>query len=68
MRQVPAILKYSVEVVCPTCNTAIDLLDDIYHDGEITIPLFNNKWDEVKGVPVECVGCGQEFELSTIEY
>jgi len=68
MKQVPARLEYSVDVECPNCDKIIHLLDEYNDDSAITIPLFNNKWDDVKGVAVHCDGCGEDFELSTIEY
>ena len=62
-----ATLNYAVNIECPKCNIAFDLTDNNDNDGEITVPLFNNRWNDVKGFDVVCDNCEHEFELDGIE-
>ena len=62
-------LKYSVLVECPLCKQEVDLIDnDNDDDGRISHPIFNNKWDELKGIDVVCGNCEHEFKLDSLIY
>ncbi len=57
-------LAWSCDVVCPKCDTFIDLTDDDW----ITDYIFTNRWNEVRGETMECPECEHEFTLGEIEY
>ena len=63
-----ATLSYAVNIECPKCNRGFDLIDNNNDDGVITVPLFNNRWGDVKGVSVTCDHCDHEFKLDGMEY
>jgi hypothetical protein len=50
---------------CPKCECTVDLADE--DDGTLAVPIFNNKWDEVKGMDVECPECGYEFKIDDVQ-
>lgn len=66
MEKAPATMSFSLDIICPKCGNEIDLTD-CDNDGVYTTPIFNNKWDDLKGELVECE-CGAEFQISEVEY
>lgn len=62
-----AILSWSLDVECPKCRADIDLTD-IDDEGYVSMAIFNNKWDDLEGLEVECPECEHEFMISGVEY
>lgn len=63
--QVEARLNASLDIDCPKCDHRFDLfVDDC--DLIYTPPIFNNTWDELKGIEVYCPKCEHEFEISEV--
>lgn len=62
-------LDYQVYVDCPKCEYHFDVLeiDDIDCDGEVSNPIFTNKWDKSR-CEVVCPMCEHEFEMLGVEY
>ena len=67
MSDIKAQLDYSLNVDCPKCKSSIDLLEQ-EGDGEFSTPIFNNRWDELKGEHVICPECDDEFTLDGCRY
>jgi len=67
MKKAKAILSWHLWIDCPKCKETIDLAD-CDDDGWISIPIFNNKWDDLKDEDVACPECGYEFKISEVEY
>lgn len=69
IKSVEASLDFSLYAECPYCQYNNDLAG-YPHDEEgcFSIPLFNNKWDEIKGHEVTCDCCEQMFTISKVEY
>ena len=67
MKKAKAQLRWSLDITCPHCGYEFDLADhDV--DGWISGPLFNNKWEDLKGEDVECPECTEEFQIEEVEY
>jgi phage FluMu protein Com len=62
-----AILNASLDVECPYCDKDINFFDHD-EDGIYTRPIFNNKWDDLKGMDVTCPHCDSEFVLDDVEF
>ena len=62
-----ALLSWHLFVDCPYCSEIIDLAD-IDEDEWVSIPIFNNKWDDLEGAEVECYNCNKFFTIDKIEY
>lgn len=66
-RKADAYLNASLMVSCPYCNNRFDLF--FYDDDNIfTFPIFNNKWNDLKGQDVECPRCEKEFLIDQVEW
>lgn len=63
-----ATLTYTVDIECPKCKKEIDLTENNDDDGQISFPLFNNRWDDAQGVSVTCDHCDHDFELDGMRY
>lgn len=69
MKSAVANLNWHLFVVCPHCDKTIDLVDSDYNcEGDISVPIFNNKWEDLEEFEVECEHCKQTFEISEVEY
>lgn len=65
MIKVEAFLTAQLEVICPHCQHEYDLLNiDGYED--YATPIFNNDWDELKEMEIECPKCEKEFQISEV--
>lgn len=60
-------LEYSLNVMCKECNEGFDLAEQD-EDGVFSSPIFNNKWDELKGEAVVCPHCGFTDYISDVVY
>ena len=60
-------LIWHLFISCPNCNELIDLSDHD-EDGIFSIPIFNNKWDDIKDIEFECPECEHEFIIDGVEY
>lgn len=63
--KVYAYLSAQLEVTCPFCKHEWDLLDVDEYEYYAT-PIFNNDWDELKEMEIECPKCGKEFQISEV--
>ena len=63
-----ATFDYQVMVNCPKCNMHIDLLEDNDDESRISMYIFNNEWEKIKGLTVICNHCEHEFDLDGMEY
>ena len=62
-------LEWSLMCTCPKCEEDIDLASgDHDADNLISTAIFNNNWDALRGLEVECQECGHEFKLEKVEY
>ena len=68
MEKSVARISFWLYIDCPHCGESMDLLDDHNHEGEMTTPIFSNKWEELEGYKIECDHCGKEFQIEEIEY
>jgi len=60
---------YEINVDCPSCKKTMDLTENNFDDdGVFSKPLFTNRWDEVKGIKIECIHCDNEFKIDGMEY
>jgi hypothetical protein len=59
-------LSYTLDIECPSCSKEIDLTDQDC-EGHYTTPIFNNRWDDLKGDIVQCDYCDHEFEITGVE-
>lgn len=67
MRKETAVLTWSLYIECPYCHTDFDLAE--YDDDSVySMPIFNNKWDDLKGEEVECPDCGEYFAIKEAIY
>ena len=65
-----AFLDWQLEVECPHCKQEVDLVQyeaDI-GDNSISGRIFNNQWDDLKGLMIECPHCHNDFLLDRVEY
>lgn len=60
-----ATLRASLDVDCPKCLVFFDVLEDD-DEGDFLTPIFNNRWDELRGREVTCPECGAIIELTEI--
>lgn len=69
--KVKAQVDFKVDVECPHCKEAINLIDDGHNDdGAISDIFFSNSskaWVDV-GFEICCKHCDQEFILDELEY
>ena len=62
-------LDWSLDVQCPECAHVFDLSNSGNDDeGEISIKIFNNKWDDLKGQRVICPECHKKFLIDDVIY
>jgi len=51
------------------CGETLDLTDSEHdEEGRISIPIFNNKWDDLKGEEVICPKCSNPIIIERVEY
>lgn len=63
-----AILSWHLFIDCK-CGETIDLADsEEDYDGRISTPIFNNKWDDLKGEEVTCPHCKNSIIIENIEH
>lgn len=67
-QDVIAYLHWSVDIECPYCGTEFNLLDNHNEDNGITVAIFHNRWDELKGITVRCPKCQEKFKLKKAVY
>jgi len=68
MKQADMTIGYHFYVKCPLCGTVLDLADgDNDSDGEFSTPIFNNRWDDLRGKIVSCSFCDQDFQIREVE-
>lgn len=62
-------LHYSLIVECPYCKEEYDLCDQD-DDGQYSTPIFNNKWDDIKGFEITCPrpDCDMVATIKSVEY
>jgi len=60
-------VEYYLNVECPHCSRVFDLVDQ-NDDGCFTTPIFNNRWDDLKGESVECPHCGRESLIVCVQH
>ena len=61
-------LNWSLDIQCPKCEHVFDLSNSGNDDeGEISIRIFNNRWDDLKGIPVVCPECEELFLIDKVE-
>lgn len=58
-------VSWQFTVDCPKCDYTVDLADD--DDGTLSVPVFNNRWGEVKGMEVTCTECDYKFKIHDVE-
>jgi Zn finger protein HypA/HybF involved in hydrogenase expression len=62
-------LEWSLMLSCPKCEEDIDLASGDYDaDNCISEAIFSNRWDDLRGLEIECQECGHEFKLESVEY
>ncbi len=67
MLQRPAILSASLDITCPHCEHDFDIFDS--DEGtDLVTAIFNNKWDDAEGQPVQCPQCEKEFNIEEIQF
>lgn len=67
MKQAYAQLEWNLWIECPHCEYEFDLAQE-NDDGWVSTPIFNNKWDDLKGEEVECPECKKSFLIESVEY
>ena len=70
MLMATAQLSWNLWIDCPHCGETLDLSDpeSFDQDGVISIPIFNNKWDNLEGREIECNSCHRSFDIENVEY
>ncbi len=68
MATAKATLDWHLWIHCPDCDATIDLAEVDDAEGIYSDPIFNNKWDDLKGETVYCPGCDGEFDIAGVEY
>ena len=64
-----ATLDWSLDVMCPECNTSIDLVElDHELDYRFSKYIFTNSWDALKDSEVDCPHCNHQFGIDRVEY
>jgi hypothetical protein len=62
-------LSFDLHVNCPHCDETIDLMDNDYNDdGFFTRPIFENRWEDLKGEEITCFECEETFTIKDVEY
>ena len=62
-------LNWSLDIRCPKCECIFDLSNSGNDDeGEISIKIFNNKWDDLKCRRVVCPDCDKDFKIDEVIY
>lgn len=59
-------IYYTLTAECPECGDDADLTDQDY-EAAYTAPIFENRWDDLKGETIECPNCEHEFTISGVE-
>ena len=67
MKKSVVMFDYSMMIECPHCEEYFDLVDE-EEDGEYSTPIFNNRWDNLRGELVFCPECGKEFAIECVEH
>ena len=68
MKKADITIGYHFWIRCPFCEKTLDLSDGDYDsDGEFSEPIFNNRWDSLKGKHINCVSCLSNFKIGEIE-
>jgi uncharacterized protein (DUF983 family) len=67
MERVISTLMASLDVECPKCENMFDAFDQD-DGGNIMNPIFNNGWDKLIGCELTCPECGEEIELTGVEW
>jgi hypothetical protein len=58
-------VSWSLNIYCD-CGVVINLAE--YDDAEVySVPIFNNKWDELTGKEIYCPKCGKKIVISGVE-
>jgi hypothetical protein len=68
MKKADLTIGYYFWILCPFCGKNIDLSDGDYDsDGEFSDPIFNNRWDSLKGKHINCIHCLSDFKIGEIK-
>ena len=59
---------YTLNLECPYCDAQIDFSGLPDHEADISRLIFNNKWEAIDGMEMECNSCLKEFTIDKIEY
>lgn len=70
VKKAVAKLRASLDITCPHCSHDFDLIDSSINntEGEISIYIFNNRWNELNKMTVICEKCDKEFEIEEVEW
>jgi len=68
LKKEKARLHWELNITCPHCDGEIDLLDQHNDMGEISNPIFSNRWDTLEGHDIYCSYCYKHFEIESVEY
>lgn len=69
MLSATASLSWNLFIECPHCREDVDLSDEPHdEDGRFSTPLFNNEWEKIEGLEVDCPKCKNTFTVSSVEY
>lgn len=70
MKKAIAFLDWQLDVDCPHCRIAVDLvrLESDAGDNSFATRIFTNNWDQLKNWDVECPHCKHDFQLDHVEY
>lgn len=67
MEQIQATLRASLDVDCPHCGEMFDAFEQD-DGGDILLPIFNNAWDDLKGIELECPHCRKIMAVAEVEW
>ena len=68
MKKATLFVDYALFIDCPYCREQNNLADQVHSDeGKFTIPIFNNKWNDLKDEEVECDSCDEIFQIKSVE-
>lgn len=59
---------YTLNLECPYCDAQIDFSGLSDHEATISNLIFNNKWESIAGMEMECDSCLKEFTIEKMEY
>jgi len=63
-----ATLSWSLLIDC-NCGETFDLAEGDHDvDGRFSIPIFNNKWNDLEGEEAICPKCGNVVPIKKVEY